>query len=60
MQRLVLMCLFIKLRERLLKSMGINMGGYFWFNLIFIKKNNLISFFKKKLEPVQTDQFWLF
>jgi hypothetical protein len=47
MQRLVLMCLFIKLRERLSKSMSINMSDYFRFGSVFIKKNNQTGFFKK-------------
>jgi hypothetical protein len=59
MQRLVLICLFIKLRERLSKSMGINMSDYFRFGLVFIKKITKPVFFKK-LELVQTDQFQFF
>jgi len=48
MQRLVLMCLFIKLRERLSKSMGINMSDYFWFGSVFIKKKITKPVFLKK------------
>jgi hypothetical protein len=47
MQRLVLMCLFIKLRERLSKSMGINMSDYFRFGSVFIKKITKPVFFLK-------------
>jgi len=32
-------------------------GDYFWFGLVFIKKNNQIEFIYKKQKPVQTDLF---